>query len=166
MSAAERIERGRDEASFADVFTDEEHDHAAESARDGIGHVEAAAIEKDYAAPKRKGRAKDGRRAIIAEGAAVEGDSSEAPNGATAKAGAPATARTVVSGRKSGTDDSSAIHANKGSGRSMRRPALSPTRCRAKTTPTHSPGRREVSGAPGTSEDALRREPLMRARFL
>lgn len=116
MSAAERIERGRDEASFADVFTDEEHDHAAESARDGIGHVEAAAIEKDYAAPKRKGRAKDGRRAIIAEGAAVEGDSSEAPNGATAKAGAPATARTVVSGRKSGTDDSSAIHANKGSG--------------------------------------------------
>lgn len=117
MSGTERIERGRDEASFADVFTDEEHDHAAESARDGIGHVEAAAIEKDYAAPKRKGRAKDGRRASNVEDAVLEDDNPEAPDGVTPEASIPATSRTATSGRKRGGDnDGTAVHPKRGSG--------------------------------------------------
>ena len=53
MSHRERIETGRDEASFAEVFTDEEHDHASDSARNGIDHIEAAAITKDYVASRR-----------------------------------------------------------------------------------------------------------------
>lgn len=63
MSGASRVERCRDDAASTEVFTDEEHDHVAESAREGKNHIEAAAIEKDYVAPPRTARTKEGRRA-------------------------------------------------------------------------------------------------------
>lgn len=62
MSGGRRIERARDEAAFKEVFADGEHDHASASAREGIDHVEAAAIEKDYAPPKRPSREKGSGR--------------------------------------------------------------------------------------------------------
>lgn len=62
MSNEKRIERSRDEALFEEVFTDEEHDHASDSARDGLDHIEAASIVKDYVSPKRTVRAKDRKR--------------------------------------------------------------------------------------------------------
>ena len=56
MTRKSPIEHLRDDADFETVYSDEEHDHAAESAREKVDHVEAAGVKKDYAAPPRKDR--------------------------------------------------------------------------------------------------------------